>query len=224
MKINFTSAIASIALFIFGTSVFTVQAQAYRRGSLILSISEGSTWANYSTTDLGVPKTKAVTQCLPGTRDPFIIEYGISDRWSVGMTSGNDIFKVSPQTFYGSTRSDLSPAKATTTEFTFDGNYHVFVGQRLDLSVFAAVGLFSMNVKENDRDVNYTHTAKGSMVRFGTRARYYFWRRLGAFGMISSYLASASPNGISGNTLGNTYATRLNGFAIEAGFCYRIVR
>lgn len=204
-------------------SAFTAQAQAFRRGSLLVSISEGSTWSNYSTTDLSAPKPKPRTQCIYGVRDPFFIEYGISNRWSLGMSSATDVFHVNPHDFYGTRSDKANTVKSSTSEFTFDGNYHVFVGKRLDLSVFASLGIFSMNIRENQNDVNYTYTSKGNSIRVGTKVRYYFLKRFGAFGMISSYAANTSPKGVKGNTFGNTYSTSLNGFAIEAGFCYRIV-
>jgi hypothetical protein len=223
MKKNYTLIAVIITCFIFISSTLTVQAQAYRRGSLMISISEGSTWANYSTNDMSAPKAKPVTKCIYGDRDPIIIEYGVSDRWSVGMSSGTDIFRVNPQDFYG-VRTDKTTIKASTSEFTFDGNYHVFVNKRLDLSVFSSIGFFSINVKESSGDVSYIHTSKGNLLRFGTKARYYFWKRLGVFGMISSYVAGASPKDVKGNTFGNNYTTSLNGFAIEAGLCFRILR
>jgi hypothetical protein len=61
-------------------------------------------------------------------------------------------------------------------------------------------------------------------VRYGTRARYYFYKRLGAIGMISSYAANCSPKDIKGNTEVKNYSTSIKGIAIEMGLCFRILR
>lgn len=201
-----------------------VTAQAYRKGSLLISVSEGSTWANYSTSDISGPKPTLIkTKCMDGVRDPLIIEYGISNRWSIGLSSGTDIFKVTSSDFYKFSTSD-EKVKVSTGEFTIDGTYHVFVNKRLDLSVFTSVGFLSINFKGNDNDVSYKYTANGNIIRLGGKARYYFFKRLGAFGMVSSYAASCSPKDVKGNTVANNYSTSINGFAIEAGLCFRILR
>lgn len=199
-----------------------VQAQAFRRGSLLVSISEGSTMANYSTRDI-YTHSLIQSRCIHGDRDPIVIEYGISKRWGLGLSSGTDIFKVNSGQFYG-LRTSTSTIKATTAEFTFDGNYHVFVNKRLDLSVFSSLGFFSVNVQGKDNDNAYKYTANGHIIRMGTRARYYIYKRLGVIGMLSSYAARCSPQEVKGNTFGNHYATALHGFTVEMGLCYRILK
>jgi hypothetical protein len=198
----------------------SAQAQAFRRGSLLVSVSEGSTRSNYTTRNITTSETH--TRCTPGVRDPFVIEYGISRRWGLGLTSGNDIFKVRSSPYGLRTSGDLVTSK--TNEFTFDANYHVFTNKRLDLSVFLSMGMFSVNMKGTDGDNSYNYTANGNIIRVGTRARYYFWKRLGAIGMISSYAANSSPKNVRGNTFGNNYSTSLNGITVEMGLCYRILK
>lgn len=220
MKRIFT---ASILCLVVGFNS-TTYAQAFRKGSLTISISEGSTFANYSTDDIGGPKPVPVYhEFTPGLRDPLVIQYGVSNRWSIGLSSGNDVFTVNPSKFYGFSTSD-NKVDVKTSELTFDVNYHVFVNKRLDLSVFASTGMFSIKMKGNDGDNFYSHESNGTIVRYGTKAHYYFWKRLGAVGMISSYLANSSPKDVKGNNEAKTYATKINGVAIEAGFCYRIFK
>ncbi len=205
--------------FLFATTI--TNAQCFRKGTLIVGISEGSTKAFYSTSDISTPKpTPVKKKCMDGVRDPLVIEYGVSNRWSIGLTSGNDIFTVNSNDFYGfSTTSNKVDVK--TSELTFDVNYHFYVSKKLDLSVFSGCGAFSVAVKGNDNDNYYNYTANGNIVRVGTRARYYFYKRLGAFGMVSSYNGKSSPKDVRGNTVGNNYSTKINGFAVEMGLCYR---
>lgn len=199
-------------------------AQAFRKGSLIISISEGHTLANYRTNDIsGGTKKMVANDVIIGVRDPLIIEYGVSNRWSIGLSSGNDIFSINPSRFYGFNTSD-NKVKVSTSEFSFECSYHVFVNKKLDLSVFASTGLFSINMKGNDNDIFYNHTSNGTIVRYGTRAHYYFFKRLGAVGMISNYLANSSTKDVEGNNIAQNYSTSINGIAIEAGLCFRLLR
>lgn len=222
MKKIFTHSITVIILLI-GFN-YSANAQAFRKGTLTISISEGSTFANYATDDIGGPKPVPVyNEVMPGLRDPLVIQYGVSKRWSIGLSSGNDIFTVNPSKFYGFSTSD-NRVDVKTSELTFDVNYHVFVNKRLDLSVFASTGLFSIKMQGNDGDNFYNHESNGTIVRYGTKAHYYFWKRLGAVGMISSYLANSSPKDVKGNNEAKTYSTKINGVAIEAGLCFRILR
>lgn len=219
MKKNYKTSICIISfLALLGMSASAQM--AFRRGSLMVSISEGSTLSNYTTRNITTGETH--TRCTPGDRDPFIIEYGITNRWGLGISSGNDVYKINPAAYGFRTSGDVVTSK--TNEFTFDGNYHVFVNKHLDLSVYGSIGFFSVNVKGKDNDNAYSYTSNGNIFRVGTRARYYFWKRLGATGMISSYAASSSPKDVRGNTVGNSYSTSMNGFTIEMGLCYRILR
>lgn len=199
-------------------------AQAFRKGSLIISISEGHTLANYRTNDIsGGTKKMVANDVIIGVRDPLIIEYGVSNHWSIGLSSGNDIFTINPSKFYGFNTSD-NKVKVSTSEFSFECSYHVFVNKKLDLSVFASTGLFSINMKGNDNDMFYNHTSNGTIVRYGTRVHYYFFKRLGAVGMISNYLANSSTKDVEGNNIAQNYSTSINGIAIEAGLCFRLLR
>lgn len=222
MKKNYSLGLATLVLLL-GFS-YTIQAQAFRKGSLLVSISEGSTYSNFKTTD-NTPNKPAVVKSdvMPGTRDPLIVEYGLSNKFSIGLTSGTDVYNINTTKFYGVDNGNKL-AKLNTSEFTVDCGYHFFVNKRLDLSVFTAMGVFSVAMKGGSGDVAYKYTANGNIVRVGMRARYYFFRRLGAFGMLSSSAANATTKGIKGNTAANNYSTCINGFTIEAGLCFRILR
>ncbi len=210
-------------LYIFLTSTISY-AQSFRKGSLILSISEGHTLANYKTNDMSSGKKQTVANdVIIGVRDPFVIEYGVSNRWSIGLSSGNDIFTINPSKYYGFNTSN-NKVKSSTSEFSFECSYHVLVNKKLDLSVFASTGLFSINIKGNDNDIFYNHTSTGTIVRYGTRAHYYFFKRLGAVGMISNYLANSSTKDVKDNNIAKNYSTSINGIAIEAGLCFRLLR
>lgn len=215
----------SMVTFIFLMSIHSVvNAQAYRKGSFLISISEGSTLANYTTKDIsGKTPVLVHRDCLPGVRDPLVIEYAVSNRWGIGFSSGNDIFNVNPSKYYGFSTS-TNEVKVSTSEVTFDVNYHVLVNEKLDLSVFSSFGGFSISMKGTDNDTYYNHTSNGNIIRIGTRARYYFWKRLGAIGMVSSYMANCSPKDVKGNTDAKSYSTSINGMAIEMGLCYRLFR
>ncbi len=221
MKNIFTFSLS--ILFIIFTSNLSF-AQAFKKGTLIISLSEGHTLANYQTNDISSGKEKLVANdVIIGVRDPLIIEYGVSNRWSIGLSSGNDIFRINPSKFYGFNTSD-NKVKVSTSEFSFECSYHVLVNKKLDLSVFASTGLFSITMKGNDNDLYYNHTSNGTIVRYGTRAHYYFFKRLGAVGMISNYLANSSTKDVKDNNIAQDYSTSINGIAIEAGLCFRLLR
>jgi hypothetical protein len=212
----------SVLVFILAFTAQNTFSQAYKKGTLMIGISEGSTKANYTTSDIHTNQL-VKHKCGDGVRDPFVIEYGISNKWSLGLCAGNDIFKVNVADFYGGPTL-TNQAKVTTSEFTFDANYHFFVNKRLDLSAFTSLGGFSIKIASNESDIYYKHVANGNIIRIGIRARYYFWNRLGAFGMISNYAAKCSPKDVKGNSFGQNYSTSISGFAIETGLCFKIIK
>ena len=244
MKKNLLSAfLVSISVLTFNT---VMNAQCFHRGTLIFSVSEGSTYADYKTigtynstpsSSIGSYRTmQTAGESKPtpvlhhagcdGTRDPFIIEYGITNRIGIGFTSGADIYNLNPSQFYGFDNVNHQ-IKAKTSEFTFDSNYHFFVNKRLDMSVCGSFGLFGVNFNGNYNNSNdspkYNYSAGGKMVRVGVRVHYYFAKRLGAFGMVSTYAGSSSPNkNVSTNTVANNTTTTIKGQAIEAGLCFRL--
>jgi hypothetical protein len=181
------------------------QKSAFHKGALLVSISEGSTTANYSTmntTNIENPRAKFNCE-MDGIRDPLFIEFGISRRWGIGLSSGADIFSVNSK------------------EFTFDLNYHLYSGRRVDWSVYTSVGSFSVGFKEKIGETDFNYMAKGGIFRVGTKFRYYFWKRLGVLGMLSSYSGNAEQTKNSSSYEGQKYSTNITGTAVEFGLCFR---
>ncbi|MBS1635149.1 MAG: hypothetical protein JST26_04440 [Bacteroidetes bacterium] len=196
---------------------------AFRRGSLVVGISEGWTQSHYTTRDISSSQPgKTMEVNMRGCRDPLFFEYGIANRWSIGSSFGNDVFYLNPSKFYG-VRSSEDKMKVKTNEVNFEVAYHVLVNKRLDLALFHSFGMNSITIDQTVGDVSYKYTANGTIVRVGARARYYFWKRFGALGMISNYTGTCSPKDVKGNTFGNNYSTNIRGFAVEMGLCYRLI-
>jgi hypothetical protein len=216
---------SAVALLFF-LSAFTssAQRQAFHKGAFLLSISEGSTTANYSTsntTNLSQPREKFSCE-MDGIRDPLFIEYGLSKRWGIGLSSGADIFSVNSFDYYGFKTPENKPLTVTTSEFTFDLNYHLYISKRFDWSVYSSLGSFSVGFKQQVGETNYDYKAKGGIFRVGTKFRYYFWKRLGFMMMLSSYSGNASPKqGSAIHEGGQTYSTNISGTATEWGLCFR---
>jgi hypothetical protein len=195
-------------------------AQAFRQGSLLVSVSEGSTSANYATTSQSDVLHEGH---INGARDPLTVEYGITRKWGIGLNMGTDFYNLNPANFYNF-QTSKNTIRSFMSEFTFDGNYHFFVLDKLDLSAFASVGFSSVNFKGNDGDRSYNYVAGGMIARTGVKVKYYFFRRLGAMAMYSLFADKCSTGGVNGNTVGEGYTTTIRGTAIEFGLCYRILR
>jgi hypothetical protein len=199
------------------------QKSAFHKGALILSVSEGSTTANYSTmntTSMENPRAKFNCE-MDGIRDPLFIEFGLSNRWGIGLSSGADIFSVSSKDYYGFNTVDNKPLEVTTSEFTFDLNYHLYSSKRVDWSIYTSVGSFSVGFKEKMGENEFNYMAKGGIVRAGTKFRYYFWKRLGVLGMLSTYSGNAGQTENSSSHEGQSYSTNITGTAMEFGLCFR---
>lgn len=199
------------------------QAQAFHRGSFLVNLSEGWTQSDYSTHAMepGHPELKANQAHMEGVRDPLTIEYGLSNHWGIGSSWGTDFFYLNPSAFYGF-HAPSDKVKATTSEYTINGNYHFYTSKRTDLVLVASLGTLSVSMKGTDGETPFQYNASGAIVRLGAHARYYFYRHFGVLGMLSLYTSSCSPAGVKGNSLQNSYSTGISGFAAEYGFCYRI--
>jgi len=202
----------------------STQAQAFHKGALLLSVSEGSTTAKYATSERSnmVKPTLKFSSEIDGLRDPFFIEFGLSDHWGIGLSSGNDIFNVDSKKYYGFNTMENKPIEVMTSEFTFDLNYHLYSSKRLDLSVYSSVGSFSVGFNEKAGENTYNYKAKGGIVRTGAKLRYYFWKRLGVMFMWSTYSGNASPKEGTSSFEGHHYATKITGRATELGLCFRL--
>ncbi len=219
MKKGLTILILSL---VFVSINHSVKAQSFHKGSFLISVSEGSTTANYTTRDLsksGLPSFYKSE--VDGCRDPLIIEFGLTKKWGIGLSSGADIFQINPSRYYGFKLPGSPLVEVATSELTLDLNYHYLVNKKWDLSAFSSVGLFSVAFKGNVSDFNYNHKSQGGILRVGTKARYYFYKRLGVMGILSAYSGSASPKGNNENTVGTNAVTTITGRALEFGLCFR---
>ncbi len=196
-------------------------AQAFRKGSLLVSVSEGATFANYGTSNTG--DGGSVRDNITGDRDPLTIEYGLSNHWSVGITMGGDVFRVDPNTFYGIKEQERKTV-ATTSEITMDANYHYYITKRTDISAFASFGTTDVSFKGKEGDAAYQYHANGGMLRLGTKAKYYVFRRIGIMGMVSAFSGTYSPVGVKENTIAGTTNTKIKGVAVEFGICARFLK
>ena len=198
-------------------------AQAFRKGSLLISASEGTTWSKYTTGTTNTTNDVLHHENINGDRDPLTLEYGITDHLGIGINMGGDVFRVDPSKFYNFQASTHN-VKVFMSEFTFDGNYHFYVTKKLDLCAFTSLGFSSVTFKGNDGDHSYNYEAGGGIIRVGAKAKYYFFRRFGVMGMLSAFSANCSSKGVKGNTVGEGYNTSIKGAALEFGLCYRILR
>ena len=198
-----------------------VGAQAFSKGAFIISLSEGSTQAHYTTTRTDGYHTKENQGNIDGDRDPLTLEYGLSKQWGIGVNLGGDILRVDSKKFY-----DLTTAKkqvnVITSEATVDVHYHYLVSERTDLSVFGSVGVAGVILKGREEDRDYQYMSSGSLLRLGTQARQYLTNRFGVHGMLSIYAANCANADTKHNTIATNTTTNIKGYAIEFGICYRL--
>ena len=232
-KLYYSSAALIIFVLAFNTNVKSqssniVFAESFHRGSFLIAISEGHTSSFFTTKNMA-PNSENPTLVkrseVNGCRNPLFIEYGVTNHWGLGLSTGTDIFSINPADFYGFHRSDNQAIKVATNDFAFSTSYHIFSNKRLDLSIFSDFGVFNVKFKSQESDYkSYQYTSNGNMIRVGSKVRYYFFHHFGAFGMISQYAGKTSPKGVTDNTVANTYTTSVSGFAVEMGFCYRFFK
>jgi hypothetical protein len=216
-----TVALSAICLLSLSSSL---HAQAFRKGSFILSLSEGWTNSIYTTTDLSGRRSETGKQGeIIGVRDPITLEYGITRHWGIGLSSGSDFYYLDPSLYYGFS-TGTSKAKATTSEFTLNGSYHFYVSRHSDLSLIASFGGSSVSLTNTDRDHPYQYTASGNVLRLAAHARYYPRKHFGFMGMASAFTSNASPAKVKGNTVALTTSTGISGFALEFGLCFRFTK
>jgi len=68
------------------------------------------------------------------------------------------------------------------------------------------------------------YSAGGQIVRLSGKARYYFLKRFGVMGILSTYAESCSPCPTDNNNFDKLTKTNITGVAYEFGLCYRILR
>lgn len=217
---------AKVLLFNLIVVAFVVQAQTFKKGTLLIGISEGSTWARYTTSDF---YTKQVIndEIVKGDRDPLQIEYGISHKWGIAVSFGNDIFKIKPKESYHYNYSDVMKSK--TRESVVEINYHFYTQHKWDLAVFGGLGSFKVELFDNNskclKDAKISYD-KGGIVRYGLKARYYVFNRFSVLGMLSMFGAASHSGQLKSNTdvPVQRIETRVSGITLEFGLSYKIIK
>ncbi len=221
-KLNLT---VSLLFALFTSATF---GQSFSKGTFLISASGGNLKAKFSTKsnslltgEISNYNPSPTSELLDGIRDPLFIEYGLTNKIGIGLTSGGDIWNVDALKFYG-IYTDKNNVFLTTSEFTFDIDYHLFVTNRLDLSLYTSMGFFSAGFNEEYKSEELNYYAEGYIYRFGTSLRLYLFKRFSLMAMLSNYTSSASPKYAELNNLNNNITTKINGWAIETGLSIRI--
>jgi hypothetical protein len=219
---------------------------SFRKGSLLISASEGGTYTHYSTHTTN-NNTNAITAINPNTntngnsntnitgdvkqqgnengdRDPLTIEYGLSNHWGIGINLGGDIFNVNSNKYYNYNGEMGQKTKVITSEATIDGHYHFFVTHHTDLSAFLSVGIAGVTIQGGSGETKYKYQANGGILRGGLQARYYVCKRFGFLAMVSAYTSKCDTKDVKDNTFGNNVSTTINGAAWELGMCVRLLK
>lgn len=218
---NFTSKSICVFIFLILTSSFAFS-QTFKKRGLYVSLTEGSTNASFSTIKNDRKKRNTMNvQNLDGERDPLIIEYGLGSKTGISITMGNDIFTINPQNHFGNTFQVAKETEVKTSELTLDLNYHFFNTKKTDISAFVSLGTFSISFKGTESDFNYKYTANGGIMRLGSRAKYYFSRRMGVMAMLSTFSGTCSPKDVKETNIAKNFDANLTGFSTEFGLCFR---
>ncbi len=204
---------------------------AYQRGTFQANVTEGNTFSNYST-QISSPTQEVGWGHFVGCRDPLSLEYGISNRISIGLSSGSDYYMLDPRQFYGLENSN-NQIKALASEFTIDGAYHFYVTRHLDISAALSLGSTTISFSGTNgyqsnpdtyknsflaNDGSFNYTAKGGIIRTGIHARY-FLGHIGFVAMFTMFSESATQQAPKGTP--GLYSTSITGFAKEFGLCWR---
>ena len=63
-------------------------AQSFKKGSLTVSLSEGTTYSTFSTNTTTPSGNERYAGNITGNRDPITIEYGLTNHWGLGPQYG----------------------------------------------------------------------------------------------------------------------------------------
>lgn len=231
---NLTLSVCSIALLGFSISAQTEPLAFYKR-CLVTSITGGPSSVLYTTWNNGGEKVHS--DKLHGSIDPLILEYGITNKFGVGISKGGETYRVNANDFYKANVPDPSALMWTSTKYlTLDFSYHPFVTKRIDISTFASAGYFKVEgtsyLNENTAFFSgkklYSYDGRGAVVRAGVRSRIYFTKRFGAMGMLYAFNGIAKeksqPNSVSDAPNNTGYKTMLSGVGAEFGICFRLFK
>jgi hypothetical protein len=202
----------------------TLNAQSFNKGSLLISVSEGTTYTHYVITDNSTNPGVVKDYNLNGDRDPLFIEYGISKKWGIGLLMGGDVFHINPSTYYNTSSNDK---KVITSELTVEGSYHFYNTRKWDLSGCMGLGFAGVSFNGFNGDGASTkYDAGGNIIRLSGKARYYPFKRFGILCILSTYAESCTPcpTNNNSNSLDKQTKTNITGYAIEFGICYRVRR
>lgn len=221
-----------VLLFFFLLTSGLVSAQSFKKGSLNVSISEGSTTAQFRTFNSESKGSKINSETKKGLRDPLILEYGITNKLGIGFSVGNDIFKVDPQ-FYGLKLNSAKNIQVHTSELCFEFSYHFYTNKKVDMSAFSSFGEYKMELKGFDKnelinensggtDILNNFETTGRIARMGTRFKWYFLKRVYFMGMMSAYSGISVPSDSKKLDPAYRFNTNINGIASEIGLGIRI--
>jgi hypothetical protein len=199
----------AFAIAILSASV-KAQSMAFRQGSFEINVTEGNTYSNYTSNGLSTSVGEGHTI---GCRDPFQIEYGLTNRWGIGISSGADLY-----TFNGVSGGQVH---TVTSEFTIDGSYHFFVTKKIDVAAVASYGGSSIDFKGGTGDNSYSYATKGDIGRIGLHGRFFVLGHFGLVAMVTAFSETGVQQVASGYT-GPRYSSSFWGIAKEFGICYRI--
>ncbi len=203
-------------------------AQSFKKGTLLIGVSEGVTSARYTTSDIYTHQIIS-DEIIKGDRDPIQIEYGITNKWGIALSSGNDIFKINPQKLY---KYDYDvQMKSKTSELLIEANYHFFVTNKWDMVLFVAIGAYKTELFDINsscvKNANVVYD-KGKISRGGIKIRYYVLKRLSILGMLSGFNAYAQSERLDNPSndmeYTNRIATSVKGVTLEFGLSYRILK
>ena len=207
---------------------FGAQGRAYRKHVILVGVTEGSTHATYVTND---GHSGAKTQAI-ANRDPLLIDFGLTNRLSIGLCLGSDIYKSSGSGYPIAPQPSLDrdaisspgsyPFKTTMSECLLNVDYHYLVRRKWDLSGFGGVGfsgVTGVGNKEGGQSLNYT--SNGSIIRCGSKVRFYFCRHFGLVWMLSAFSSANAENNKLSN-VGLNLSTKVSGYTSEFGINFRI--
>ncbi|MGP8215264.1 MAG: hypothetical protein ACLQQ4_06855 [Bacteroidia bacterium] len=194
------------------------QPLAFHQGSFQINVTEGNTFSTYSTQNYVTGAGEGQGH-FAGCRDPFQLEYGLTNHLGIGLSSGTDYYYLNPDQFYGFSVSN-NQIKATTTEFTLDCSYHFFETPKTDIAGVFSLGSSTASFKGNDGDYNYNYNSSGGILRIGLHGRFFILGHFGIVAMVSAFTETDNPQ-VPKDETGTYYSTTVRGIAKEFGICYR---
>lgn len=244
MRIRKISSLITIGLLALGS---LSQAQtAFHRYALLVSVTGGPARAQYSTRDnssSGISDLK-YRESIRGEADPLIVEFGITNRIGIGFSMGGDAFRIDANKFYNYRAADDTKKIMSSTHYvSMDVSFHPYVTKHFDISTYLGMGSFKVDAYDNTKwesqienqstnadqgiapggcyEPSRYYAAKGSIIRAGVNARYYFRKRFGVMAMLTGFTGAAKPKGSTEYSFGNNYSTIVTGYSAEFGLCFR---